>query len=242
MRLRDAGFVVLLGLMACGHVSGAQPPTTAQGGVAEPEFFIRPATSGLIPSPMVEVRAGDIHAVVPHSWEARPLPEERSPQRGFMASPRISDWDEGTGLVRGMEVYWIDIAEVRIPSDFYYLVARGPALGSLGNNKHCRAAKLKVLVDHPPALADNQFSPGDYVASAEGTCRTDGRRTQWAYVVAAPGYGPAREIGIPTSGLYVVIAVVSGSRSDLLLREMIGGARFGNATISQIVDLAQGAR
>jgi hypothetical protein len=191
---------------------------------------------------MVELRAGDIHAVFPHSWEARPLPAARYPHQGFMASPRIAEWDEGRGMVRGMEVYWIDVAEVRIPSDFYYLVARGPALGSLGTSEYCRAAKLEVLVDHPPDLTGAAFSPGDYVASAEGTCATQGKRTRWAYVVAAPGYGPAREIGIPTSGLYVVVAVVSGSRSDVLLRQMMAGARFGNASISQIVDLAQGTR
>ncbi len=162
---------------------------------------------------MVELRAGDIHAVFPYSWEARPLPDARYPQQGFMASPRIADWDEGTGMVRGMEVYWIDIAEVRIPSDFYYLVARGPALGGLGTSKFCQAAKLEVLVDHPPDLTGVDDSPGDYVASGEGTCRNEGRRTRWAYVVAAPGYGPAREIGIPTSGLYVVVAIVAGSRS-----------------------------
>jgi hypothetical protein len=141
-----------------------------------------------------------------------------------------------------MEIYWIDVSDARIPSDFYYLVARGPVVGFLAANRSCRAASLRVLADHPPELTGQRFSPGDFAASARGTCRVNDRRTHWAYIVAAPGFGPAREVGIPTSGLYVVVAVVSGGRSGELLDQMIDHARFGNASITQILDRARGAQ
>jgi hypothetical protein len=53
-------------------------------------------------------------------------------------------------------------------------------------------------------------------------------------VVAAPGFGPLRSVGIPTSGLYVVIAAVSGADSGTLLDAMINGAHFGNTSVPQI--------
>jgi hypothetical protein len=247
VQARNLLVVAFTAVSACARVSSVDPagtarvPPTLSDLAAVSDLTIRPVVSTASPSPMIEVRAGDIQAIVPHSWDAEPLPETRYPQQGFVASPKIGDWDEGSGMVRGMEIYWIDIAEVRIPSDLYYLVARGPALGGVATGKHCRVAKLEILVDHPPDLTGDQFSPGDYVASGEGTCKNRGNRTRWAYVVAAPGYGPAREVGIPTSGLYVVVAVVSGSRSDILLEHIMRGARFGNASIGQIVAHAAGA-
>jgi hypothetical protein len=54
-------------------------------------------------------------------------------------------------------------------------------------------------------------------------------------VVAAPGFGPSRSVGIPTSGLYVVFAVVGNRAGDQLLDQMIAGATFGDVPISQIV-------
>jgi hypothetical protein len=61
---------------------------------------------------------------------------------------------------------------------------------------------------------------------------------QWAYIVAAPGFGPVRQVGLPTSGLYVVVAVVSGPNARRLLKEMLEGAQFGGTPISQIVRAA----
>jgi hypothetical protein len=140
-----------------------------------------------------------------------------------------------------MEVFWIDVAKMHIPSDYYYLVARGPVLDALRANKACETGRQQVFVDHPPDLTGRRFSPSDYVATGTGTCRVHGRYTRWAYVVAAPGYGPLREVGIPTSGLYVLIAVVSGVRSDALLQEMVASARFGNTPMTQIVNAASAA-
>jgi hypothetical protein len=193
------------------------------------------------PAPLVQIQAGYVQAVVPNTWEARPLPRDRYPHEGFMAAPHLEDWRGGDGTVRGMEVFWIDVGKMRIPSDYYYLVARGPVLEALRANKACVSGEQEVYVDHPPDLTGRRFSPSDYVASGTGTCVVHGRHTRWAYVVAAPGFGPLRQIGIPTSGLYVVIAVVSGSRSDVLLQEMVGSARFGDTPMTRIVNAAAAA-
>src|SRR2546425_970460 len=83
----------------------------------------------------------------------------------------------------------------------------------------------QALTDHPPELSGLKFSPGDYVVTARGTCHGSEGPTKWAYVVAAPGFGPVRQVGLPSSGLYVVLAVVSGKRAGPLLEEMIDGAR-----------------
>ena len=76
------------------------------------------------------------------------------------------------------------------------------------------------------------------MASQTGMCKAGRRSTKWAYFVAAPGFGPIRDIGIPTSGIYVVIAVVSGPRAGSLLKQLLAGARFGDASISEIARLA----
>ena len=93
-------------------------------------------------------------------------------------------------------------------------------------------------MDRSPDLTGQTFSPSDYVVSASGSCQAGGRPTHWAYVVAAPGFGPVRQVGLPTSGLYVVVAVVSGRGADRLLREMLDGTQFGGTPISQIVRAA----
>jgi len=204
-----------------------------------PTFSVEPYASPESPAPLALVQAGAVVGVVPDTWEAQLLPQTRFPQRGFMASPSLVDWERGVRHVAGVEMFWIDVAEVEIPSDFYYLVARGPAMDALSSDQACRPSSQEVFVDHPPDLTGDRFSPGDYVISASGTCFADGQRARWKYVVAAPGYGPVRQVGIPNSGLYVVLAVVSGARSRTLLDEIISGARFGNASIDQIVASAR---
>jgi hypothetical protein len=206
-----------------------------------PPFSIQQVPSAATPSPelRLHVQAGHVQALIPDGWEARLLPSTRYPQEGFVAAPQISEWERAAGTVGGMEAFWIDVAKLRIPSDYYYLAARGPALGSLARNDDCRSAKAEVFVDHPPDFTGRRFSPGDYVAAATGTCRTKAGRTRWGYVVAAPGYGPVRRVGIPNSGLYVIIAAMSGPRADVLVSEMIESTRFGDSTFSQIVDAAR---
>jgi hypothetical protein len=194
--------------------------------------------STIPPSPFVQVLAGSVHAVVPRSWEAAPLPATRFPQQGFVASPNLADWERGVGTVGGMEAFWIDVDEAGIASDYYYVAARSGLLSGLGDGSACRPQKQQVYVDHPPDFTGKRFSPSDYVASASGTCRMKGQPAEWTYVVAAPGYGPIRQVGIPNSGLYVVVAVVSGPQSRAILKEMIDGARFGNASITDILQVA----
>lgn len=179
-----------------------------------------------------------MQAVFPSSWKAAPIPEDRYPQQGFVASSSLDQWERGTGAVRGMEAFWIDVGQQGIPSDYYYLAARSTLVGPLATNKNCRSQVRQVLLDRPPDLSGQHFSPSDYVASETGICETNGHATRWAYFVAAPGFGPIRDIGIPTSGIYVVIAVVSGPRSSSLLKELLNGARFGDASISEIARLA----
>jgi hypothetical protein len=179
-----------------------------------------------------------VYAAVPDSWEARPLVDSRFPREGFIAAPKIKEWQQGTAA-RGMEVFWVDVAKVGIPSDYYYLAARGPALTSLVENKACQQATRRVLVDRPPDLTGRRFSPSDYVVSGTAVCRSQGRATHWAYLVAAPGFGPVRHVGIRTSGLYVVRVAVSGTRSKGLLKEIIERTRFGNASVPQILKVAR---
>ena len=233
MRTLIASLVLATAVTACSY-----GPGTSTAVVEPPAFSTRPFASSSSPAPLVQIQAGYVQAVVPDSWEARPLPEDRYPQQGFVAAPRIEDWERAAGTLRGMEVFWIDVSKLRIPSDYYYLVAHGPVIEPLTENKACAPAKQEVYLDHPPDLTGRRFSPGDYVAAGTGTCTVHGMRTQWAYVVAAPGFGPLRQIGIPSSGLYVVIAVVSGSRSNTLLQEMLESARFGDTPMTQIVTAA----
>jgi hypothetical protein len=234
VRVRIAASIVIPLLSAC--VSAPFPDARPA-----PPFTIQELSPKSSPSPdlRLQVQAGHVHALIPDGWEARLLPSARYPQEGFIAAPRISEWEQAAGTVGGMEAFWIDVAKLRIPSDYYYLAARGPAIGSLTRNDACHSGKAEVFVDHPPDFTGRRFSPGDYVASASGTCRTDAGRTQWGYVVAAPGYGPVREVGIPNSGLYVIIAAMSGPKADLLVTEMIESTRFGDSSFSQIVDAAR---
>lgn len=235
MRVRVAALSLLAAaLTGCTGASRATLGTEAGLAFSVRHLPVSPAS----PSALLEIHAGSVMGVVPDSWETRPLLDDRYPQEGFVASPRLSDWDSGTGEARGVEIFWIDVSKLQIPSDYYYLVARGAALRSLSANTSCHAAGHRVFADHPPDFTGRRFSPGDYVESGTGTCQTETGPTRWAYVVAAPGFGPAREVGLPTSGLYVVIAVVSGAKSKLLLDEIMQGARFGNVPITRIVSAA----
>ena len=68
-----------------------------------------------------------------------------------------------------------------------------------------------------------------------------GVATRWAYFVAAPGYGPVHEVGIPASGLYVVVAVTpEGDRAASLLDRLIGHTTFGGSSVDDLVEAAGG--
>ena len=232
MRARGTALVFLAALTACAPVRAVDAP-----GVLS--LTVHPFRSDKTVAPLQEVHAAHIRAVIPDGWKARLLPHGRYPREGFIASPKINSWENRAGRVQGLEAFWVDVGKMGIPSDYYYMAARGPGLGPLGKSKTCRPAARTVFVDRPPDLTGVHFSPGDYVASATGICRTRSGSARWASVVAAPGFGPLREVGIPTSGLYVVVAVVSGPHSDRVLKRMFRSMRFGDASIPAMLKAAR---
>jgi len=221
-------------ITACGHPAAA--PHAAPAPVS---LHVRPVDAPTSPSPLVEVQVGDVRGVVPRDWEARTLPGGAFYQEGFEASPSIADWERGAAGVSGIEAFWIDVDKLEIPSDYYYLAARNVSFVRLQNGGGCTSLEANVVVNHPPDFTGDSFSPSDYVASGHGSCTpADGRPMRWEYMVAAPGFGPTRQVGIPTSGLYVVMAEVSVPHAGKILHEMIGSASFGDTTVPQLVSAA----
>jgi hypothetical protein len=199
---------------------------------------ILPVPSEATPSPMVEIRIGHVRGVIPRTWEARMLPKSHLAREGFVASPNLARWEQGRPYSEGIEAFWVDGARLRIPSDYYYLAARNASFGQLAGPGACGAIRPRVLANHPPDFSGRTLSPSDFVASAVGACIRDGRLTHWAYMVAAPGFGPVRQVGIPNSGLYVVVAEVTGPGSARLLTEIMKGAQFDGSSIGEILEAA----
>ena len=192
------------------------------------------------PSPYSQVTAGSIRALVPDGWN--PIDASSGGRQGFFASPKPQAWSRMDGATEGIAATWVDATAVGVPSDFYYLAATGPLFSRLIHSPDCRAESQEVFLDNEPAFATgSQDSPGDYMARGEGTCHARGQRTRWAYFVAAPGFGPVRQLGIPKSGLYVVVAVLhDGQRAGQVLQRLIARTRFGDAAIRDFVRLARG--
>jgi hypothetical protein len=223
-----AGIVLALAVASCG---GAGPPTALVGSTI---------TIQRSPSPFSQVTAGEVSALVPDDWEAVASAEDV--HEGFFASPEPGAWSRMDGSVAGMSATWIDATRVGVPSDLYYMVATGPALGRLTHSPGCRAISQRVIADHRPAYLTGNDSVGDYIAQGKGTCTVRGVPTRWAYFVAAPGFGPAREVGIPASGLYVVVAVLPDSRrASGMLRTLLRGTTFGGAGVHDFIAAAHGA-
>ena len=95
-------------------------------------------------------------------------------------------------------------------------------------------------MNHLPGFQHDVDSPGDYAVRGTGRCDTPDRTpTRYAYFVAAPGYGPVREVGIPTSGLYVVVAVVHQSpEAGERLHTMLTSARFDRTSVAGLMKAA----
>lgn len=187
------------------------------------------------PSPFSEITAGSIRALVPDGWQ--PVPTSSGAREGFFASPSPEAWSRMDGTTEGIAATWVDATAVGVPSDFYYLAATGPLLSQLIHSPECRADSRRVYIDNVPSFASGAVgSPGDYMAKGEGTCHARGRATRWAYFVAAPGFGPARHLGIARSGLYVVVAVLrDGHRAGRMLQRLIAQTRFGDTPIRDFV-------
>lgn len=228
MRRLVIGFAIALVAAGCRDVR-AMAPVPRYG----PELQIRPSPA----APYNEVTFGPVRALVPQEWEPVAAAVPGTSQEGFIASPRPRAWAHVDGSVEGMAAVWVDVGRVGVPSDFYYLAATGPAVESLLHSNRCDRTAHEVYVNHRPAFMEGRTSsPGDYVARAHGTCRTEGTLTRWAYFVAAPGYGPVRRVGIPSSGLYVVVAVLKDSaRARAQLHELLRSTQFDGATVTDFI-------
>lgn len=200
-----------------------------------------PATQNLLitesPSPFHEVVAGPVRAVLPDAWEPRLAASLDDPRQGLVAGPTLDAWAGDRPPSEGYAAMWVDGTRVGVPSDYYYMAATGPALNLITHSERCSATREHVFADHLPSFASGEpGSPGDFVARGQGTCVVGRTPARWAYFVAAPGYGPVRELGIPTSSLYVVVAVMPESphASQQLLR-LLDRTRFGGSSISDLI-------
>ena len=198
-----------------------------------------PAAGADHPLSFAPLSEGDVHALVPKQWTAQPLPVGDTFREGLTASPDPDRWAAMDGSVPGLEVAYVDVARGGIPSNLYYLAASGPAIPQLASSSTCKATH-RVIVDHRPAFGRGAFSPGDYAERGNGMCRSERASTRWAYFVAAPGLGPLRDMGIPTSGLYVVVVVVpEGRDAAKRLRTLLLGAEFGKTSVSELIVAAR---
>jgi hypothetical protein len=186
-------------------------------------------------SPLRLVAVDGVTAFVPSSWEFQPIQRDTAHLRGLQASRNLARWTGG-GKGQGIEAYWVDSTQVRLPSDYYVLAARGPAMESLPTQDSCRSDSSKVFLGGPKP----HDIPRGYLATASGTCRSAGGRTRWAAFVAAPGFGPIREMGIPQSGLYFAMASVEdGPQADETLNRMLTGISFGVTEVSDMLQVVE---
>ena len=191
------------------------------------------------PSPFTIVTAGDVRGTVPDEWVVSPVRTSTGVRSGFVAAPRAGGWPDVNGTAVGMSATWVDATRVGVPSDYYYLAANGPLLSRLTTSANCRDHSERVYLDRRPTLDPDRWSPGHFMASGEGICHRGERETQYTYFVAAPGFGRIHEVGIPRSGLYVVVAVVPREDgSNELLRRLIRGTSFGDTAVRDFVAIA----
>jgi hypothetical protein len=185
------------------------------------------------------VSAGRVQALVPNGWEVQLIGSGQMHRIGFKASASLDEWKATKGRAQGIEAYWVDAADVGVPSDYYYLAARGPAARRLAARADCRSTDRRVLLDDRPRFDRRIDSPGNYVATATGTCRSKKNVTRWASFVAAPGFGPVRKLGIPESGMYYVLVVVKeGPRAKARMGRLLESVSFGGTAVSDFLRVA----
>ena len=218
--------VALLLLLAIGVAA-----STSAGPVLGPSAEARPVR---------EIHAGRISALVPERWDFRPMPSTFLAAHGIQASGNLQRWDSIERREIGLEAYWVDAAEVGLPSDYYYLAAEGPAMTRLPQRSGCRRDQLEVLSNHRPAFDRRRHSDGDYVATAGGTCFTSRGTSRWVSFVAAPGYGPVGRIGIPESGLYFAFVMIpDGPHAHQRAERLLSTVSFGGTAVSEFLNAAQ---
>ena len=211
---------IAIGSTAC---AGAQTPAPS-------------AASNIADAAFTMVSADGVSAMIPDGWVARPA-ATAAPYRGLTASPGPSSPFDSAFPHQGLIATRIDASDVGAPSDLYYLAAKGPVIARVTHARGCHVTDQVVYADHRPAWLDgSRVSPGDFVASASGRCTRHGATTRWSYFVAAPGFGPARERGIPGSGLYLIVAATPAAPgAEHTLTQMIRNVRFGQDTARDLV-------
>ena len=226
--------VLLAITLASGTTPGPVPPRAAQAG------------------PLRQVVSGRVAALIPRDWDVRPLASKAASREGLAASveqrvridpstsPEAGDWGKRPQPQLGLRAYWVNAASIQVPTDYYYLAARGTALERPFAVQACESHERQILADHRPVLDRRLYSSGDFVAMAAGTCRVGEITTRWASFVAAPGYGPVREVGIPESGLYYAVVVMpDGPLASERVRDVLMQVSFGGTTVSEFLDVAR---
>jgi hypothetical protein len=225
---------IALAAAACGEAAATAPPDAADMGVLVKQS----------PSPFMQVSAGPVSAIIPDEWRPRPAGALDDPRQGIVAGPRPQAWRADRPPLEGLAAMWIDGTEVGVPSDYYYLAATGPALDVLTGSEECRATRRDIVADHLPSFANGHpDSPGDFVARGRGTCTVKNKPTRWAYFIAAPGFGPVRQVGIPSSGLYLVVAIMPDSpRAPFLLNLLLERTEFNGSSVAEMIEAARRVR
>lgn len=190
-------------------------------------------------SPVREIQSGRISALIPERWDFRSMSFRSPASQGIQASTDLSR--EGSFRQRdlGLEAYWVDAAQVGLPSDYYYLAAEGRAR-HLPAERGCRRARYDVIRNREPAFNRAEHSPGDYMATAGGTCAANGRRLRWASFVAAPGFGPVKRLGIPESGLYYAMVVIpDGPHAHQRAGHLLSSVQFDDTPVKDLIAAAR---
>lgn len=203
------------------------------------------STTGPILSPeraeartLREVAAGRVGALIPEPWQVRHFPHTDS-RIGIRAFPTTAQREGGVSRPVGLEAYWVDATLVGIPSDYYYLAAEGAAMRRVFPGTPCERETRRVIADRPPSLDRLHHSPGHFVATSTGVCRTGDRALRWTSFVAAPGFGPVRRVGIPESGLYhAFVMVAAGPHARERMDRMLARVSFGGAPVPELLRAA----
>ena len=117
---------------------------------------------------------------------------------GFLASPHPDRWRRMDGGVAGMSATWVDATKCGHAVRLLLPRRHGPVLSSLTESRRCRARPRTC--SWTAGQRSWRGRPTATTWPGEGSCDVRGASTRWAYFVAAPGYGPVHEIGIPPRG------------------------------------------
>ncbi|MGH2640153.1 MAG: hypothetical protein ACRDGO_00475, partial [Actinomycetota bacterium] len=103
-------------------------------------------------SPLRTAQASGIEVLVPKEWRVGRIGTVSSHRRGIRASLDLTEWGARRSRAAGLEAYWVDATQVGVPTDYYYLAAREPALERFAGRPRCRATRFDVLLDERPRL------------------------------------------------------------------------------------------